>query len=1012
MFGFFGKKKASARLFEDVARRVLSKEITVHQGVGEVIRYKVGEEVFLEVMDRVKYFESSNPRLAYALSSLVYETVVNGDYDDLMKALSMLTLADLSQDMKMYEQSIKLYENCLTTFRLLSDRFVPSRPHPGEGLALGNLGIVYGQLHNHRKARDHLESALNISREVGDRKNERRWLHNLGNVYVGLEDYEKAIKYYEQTLALSVLFSDKLAEEMCLGELGAHVYAMIGEYYKARECHEKALKISRQINDRVGEATQLGDLGRVHMLLGNHQGAIECLEQALDICRRIGQKELESDQLRFLGTAYLNTGEFERSMKYYSQALEVSEEVSDKRCMGSALSDLVNFYLTLGDLEKGEEYLRQALKVAEEVGTRRSLARLLGGFALTSSMMGKHARARDFVEQALRISKETADIKGESNWLGVLGNLHRLSGDVEKAIELHEQALTISSKIGDRIGQMTQLCGLGIDYRVQGQYLKARDMYEEAIGIAKTIGNVEGHRVALANLGILYADYLKDSEKAYTSLATAIDLLEEMRSSIVSEEYKITFLGERVDVYSKMILLCIAMGKKKQAFEYAERARSRALVDLIGNRRIDPKTTDEKELVEEAERLRCIINRLRKEQENIPPEVEEGRSLSGEQARKISEAEKKEINIWNKIKRKNPEYTSLRQVDPITLEETQEILHEKSALIEYYITPEKTVAFLVTKKGLRCETLDFSQKDVWQILLDPITKEVREPSIENRALISDLLAELFNMLFAPLKEHIENNGVERICFSPHGLLHLFPFHAMYEDTAEGRRYVIQDYVVSYTPSASVLRYCMQKRYEGESLFAVKNPDGSLKYADSEVEEMSKLFGSKIILGREDGTRENVLSRARGHSLVHFACHGQFRGDIPQQSGVRLADGWLTMIDIFNNLELDANLVTLSACQTGKSKPEGGDEVIGLTRALLYAGAPSVIASLWRVDDKSTGILFQRFYAYLKQGDDKAEALQKAQIDTMGFRREGALGRPFSHPYFWAPFCLVGDWRPL
>jgi CHAT domain-containing protein len=625
--------------------------------------------------------------------------------------------------------------------------------------------------------------------------------------------------------------------------------------------------------------------------------------------------------------------------------------------------------------------------------------------------MGKHQRAREFLEQALRISRETSDIQAESNWLGQLGNVQRLTGDLEKAIESHEQALAVSLKIGNTLGQMTQLVSLGIDYRLLGEYLKARDKYLEASEIAKMIGNVDVHRIALTDLGILYADYLKDHEKAYVSLAQAIQLLEEMRSSLVSEEFKITFVGERVNAYSEMVLLCLAMGREEEAFEYAERGKSRALIDLIGNRRIDPKKIEEKGLVVEAERLRCLINRLRKELEQIPAEVENRRNPRFEEhVNKIRETERKEIEIWNEIKRRNPEYNSLRQVDPITLEETQKMLDEEFALIEYYVTIDKAIAFVVTEKNMHCETLHLSQKNLSEMLIDPTTNQLIEPSRENGALISDLLKDLHKVLFAPLKETLEKNGIKGIYFSPHGLLHLLPLHALYEDTPDGRHFVIQDYAVAYVPSASVLRYCIRKGNKKANLFAVKNPDGSLKYADSEVEEVSKLFESRIILDRANGTCENVLSQAAGHGLVHFACHGLFRGDIPQQSGLKLADGWLTMIDIMNNLTLDANLVTLSACQTGRAKLTGGDEVVGLTRAFLNAGAPSVIASLWSVDDESTSMLFQRFYAYLKKGEDKAKALQKAQIDIMNFRRTGTFGRPFSHPYFWAPFFLIGDWR--
>ncbi|MEM3404249.1 MAG: CHAT domain-containing protein [Nitrososphaeria archaeon] len=382
--------------------------------------------------------------------------------------------------------------------------------------------------------------------------------------------------------------------------------------------------------------------------------------------------------------------------------------------------------------------------------------------------------------------------------------------------------------------------------------------------------------------------------------------------------------------------------------------------------------------------------------------------------KKIIASEREELELWNEIRSRNPEYASLRVTETISLEEVQELLDGNSALIEYYARrggKSPIVVFVATKDSFSCIQLDLSVIELWKMIFDPIVGKPVEPSRENLAWLSEVLGQLYIKLFYPIEQMLIEHGIQKIYFCPHGLLHLFPLHAMYKETEYGRHYIIEDYAVAYTPSASVLRHCIRKKREKrDSLLAIKNPDGTLVYADLEVDAISKLYSKHAILDRVTGVKKNVIAKAKEYDVVHFACHGLFRGDIPQMSGLKLADGWFTMIDILNNLQLNASQVILSSCQTGKSKQEGGDEVIGLTRAFLYAGAPSVIASLWSVDDESTSILFQRYHTYLIKGFDKAESLRKAQIDTMNYKKEGVIGRPFSHPYFWGPFCLVGGSR--
>jgi len=261
-------------------------------------------------------------------------------------------------------------------------------------------------------------------------------------------------------------------------------------------------------------------------------------------------------------------------------------------------------------------------------------------------------------------------------------------------------------------------------------------------------------------------------------------------------------------------------------------------------------------------------------------------------------------------------------------------------------------------------------------------------------------------LIAPLLESLAAEHIEHLIIAPHGMLHMLPFGALY-DTIEGeRQYLLDKFTISYTPSASVMKFALEKITNAEeSMLAVNNPDGTLSFAGEEVEKIKTLFPDTQVLEGEKATRNALLSSANQFGLAHFACHGYFRGDAPEQSGLLLADGSLTMLDIINQMELKAWLVTLSACQTAKGRLSGGDEVVGLPRALLYAGAPAVIASLWNVNDRATSILFQQFYEELKAGASPVAALRTAQLGTRDYEKDGK--RPFRDPYYWAAFILIG-----
>jgi CHAT domain-containing protein len=269
-----------------------------------------------------------------------------------------------------------------------------------------------------------------------------------------------------------------------------------------------------------------------------------------------------------------------------------------------------------------------------------------------------------------------------------------------------------------------------------------------------------------------------------------------------------------------------------------------------------------------------------------------------------------------------------------------------------------------------------------------------------------ILQQLHRMLMAPLEGLVRD--IPTLILVPHGSMHYLPLHALHD----GQRYLIEQHEITQLPGASLLRFCCRRPILGQGLLAFGHSyQGRLPHALREANAIAGLLDGEAVL-EEAATYQYLKDSVAGRRVLHLAVHGDFRPDNPLFSGLALADGWLTTLDIFG-LRLNASLATLSACQTGRHVIGGGDELLGLMRALIYAGAASLVLSLWSVEDRSTAQLMETFYRQLAQGKSKVDALRQAQVGFIRSTSElAAQSHAYAHPYFWAPFFLVGDPGPL
>jgi CHAT domain-containing protein len=508
----------------------------------------------------------------------------------------------------------------------------------------------------------------------------------------------------------------------------------------------------------------------------------------------------------------------------------------------------------------------------------------------------------------------------------------------------------------------------------------------------------------------------------------AIGQIESLRSLLQSAEFRGSFFEGGLHVYSAMVDVLLASKNPEEAFHYSERARSRVFLDLLGSK-VHLSRTGAGSFFDEEKNLKERMSVLAaRRSEGEPDEKTEKENLRTE----LVEAASAYDTFISKVGRHSREQASLMTVEPLKLKEVQALLEPGQTMVLYFVAREKTFLSVVERNRFNAFTLAVSQGDL-AAKVDVLRRSIAE--LKPLREYHSIARTTHDLLIGPALPHIRG---KELIIVPHGVLHYLPFQALYSSRG---RYLVEDYAVSYLSSASLMQFTKEKRRDrGEKVLALGNPDlgnpsKELKFAELETAEIKKLYPSSTVLLRNGATKIRAKELSSQYDILHFAAHAELNGDDPLSSALLLAksngdEGRLQVREVFE-MDLNAGLVVLSGCETGLGKLSSGDEFVGLTRAFIYAGTPSVVASLWKVDDASTAHLMSSFYKNLKT-KTKVEALRQAQLemirgkvsrDLLAQRGVGGVGKlgktpaantsshasvPVSHPYFWAAFVLVGD----
>ena len=917
-----------------------------------------------------------------------------------------------------YREALRYYEQALQIKREIGDK-------KSEGGILGNIGAVYSDLGNYPEALRYYEQALKIKKEIGDRTGEGNIHANIGIVYTDLGNYLKALQHLKQGLKLHREIGSKMAEGLILGNIGV-VYDNLGEYPKARRYYEQSLQIKREIGDKKGEGDTFTNIGAVQAELDDYLAALLSYEQSLKIYREIGFKRGEGIVLGNIGIVYSDLGEYSRAQTYYEKSLQIKREIGDKRGEGDTLNNVGSIYVALGNYPEALRYYEQALRLKREIGERNEESNTLANIGVVHAIAGKYFEALEYYKQSLKIKKEIGvptDTE-EAN----IGDIYLEQGKMSKAYSIFRK---LKSPI--RLGRY---------YLMNQEYVKSREKFARSLEVDELSGHAGSILADYIGLGLSY-EGLKDYTKAKEYYKKGIDLIEEQRTSLSGKERETFLAGKvmgffRLEPYEGMVRVLMkesASGYEKKALSYAERAKSRVFLEMLAAKGLKGRSPQDKETLEKDREFQqdfLVLNKRiavlkglgdkapKGEKENLEKELEKTKSAY---ERFIKE-----------VKLKNSEIASLISVSPVSIEEVQSILDEDVTVLEYYTAQQKTYAWLVTKNDIKTYEINLKLIDLQEMadkcLIPNISNNSRRPKPvitlatdetykketskqkreKNRKQFYQVAHDFYKLIMAPVVKDIKT---EKLIIVPHGVLHKVPFAAL----NDGTQHLVDRYNLSVLPASSVIEYVVKKRNPNQKkLLAFANPIADhvpgfepLPATETEVANISQIFVTKDTYYRREATEGIVKDKSSSPDVIHFACHGEFNDKQPLQSGLLLTkdkdnDGYLQVHEIFGLNLANANLVTLSACETALGKIQGGDDMVGLSRGFIYAGTPSLLATLWDVDDISTSILMKHFYEnWQLKGMSKPEALRQAQIALKSIP-------DYKHPYHWAPFVMIGDWR--
>lgn len=846
----------------------------------------------------------------------------------------------------------------------------------------------------------------------------------------------------------------------------ARAFYRIGWMFQARDrwgeaegFFDRAIEASRQAKDQAVEAVALNRRGAVRLLLGKYEEARVSHEQALEAFRATGNRNGEKDALNNLGNAHLWAGRIQAAVEAYEAALAQAREIDDRPAECTILGNLGEVYLSQGKLPEARDAFEGALDIARELGDDGKASIALTHLGDVENREGRFPQAQEVLGRALELERQLQDRHGEAITLNLLGTVLLKSGDLERAREQYDQALAIFRELGEVQSEATVLVNLGRLEENRKDFEEASVRYGESREIFERLGDRQG--LAMARFGGARAMARRgDLEGARDLLEASLDAVESLRQETQSLSMRTSYLASKQHYWDLYIDVLMGLHERNPSGSFAalalqatERRRFRSLLDALAETRADVRRGIDPALLDEERSLRQRLDRVERKRLEI---------LEGGGDRERTEALERESRellrqgdlVRARIREKSPRFAALLQPETVSLEQIQtRLLGPNDLLLVYSLGEERSFVWAVSQGSFAVRSLESRERIEGSA--ERFHELLTRPSRRAKSLRDEAAADLAELVLAPVADRTAH--FTRLLIVADGALQKVPFAALPLSAEKGKRLVLERHEIVLLPSASVLA-TLRREAEGKPLrigdpwvavladpvFRADDPRLGGRKAPEEVGAAMRQSGLRasirdlglsgldrlphtrreaeaiekwvkredrfIALDFEADGRLVTSGRLRDFRVLHFATHSIINDRQPELSGLVLSlvgpdgrprEGFLRLHEIYN-LDLKADLVVLSACQTGTGREIPGEGLAGIVRGFMYAGVPGVIVSLWDVDDAATAELMSRFYEYLfEHGQLPSVALRRAQLDL-------ARTPEWSDPELWAGFVFIGD----
>jgi CHAT domain-containing protein/tetratricopeptide (TPR) repeat protein len=980
-----------------------------------------------------------------------------------IEATTLSNIGSLYSDLGQYKKALEYFDKALSIRHTIGDR-------EGEAGTLNNIASVYSTLGQNQKTLELYEKALKIWREVGHKKGEATTLSNIGSVYSALGQKQKALEYYNKALPINQAVGDRTGEATTLNNIGV-VYSDFGQKQKALVYYNKALTITQAVGDRTNEATTLSNIGSVYSALGQKQKALEYYNKALPINQAVGDRTGEAMILNNIGIVYSDLGEKQKALEYYNKALLINQAVGDRLEEATTLNNIGLVYSYLGQEQKALDYYNKALPIRQAVGDRSGEATTFNNIGIVYSDLGEKQKALEYYNKALPINQEVGDRLEEATTLNNIGLVYSDFGQKRKALKYYNKALPIWQAVGNREGEATTLNNIGSAYHSLGENVKALEYFEKVLPIDREVGYCEGEAGAFHNMMFSLKIFKKIRVSIFYG-KLSVNLYQKLRVNISGLEKKLqkSYLESKKFIYRLLASLLITEGrlseaqqvldmlKEQEFFEFIrkDRAAAAALSTQVDFTEFERQwlenynATMEKlaKVSREYHELKFKNNRSESEEkklEELESRVKEETRVYEDFIAHMKEAfdrHEKEIQAG-----KIPPDVVAKKANELqdTLKELDEKEGSRHAALHYLIYKGHMSVILTTPSRQMVKQTDIDEQESNRMIMDYRNfmmeagrgiHRIKPPNDRETIIIKKIKSyekDFYDVMFKAVDEKLKKYGATNLVVSLDGVLRYLPLAALWD----GENYLLQQYRIAIvTPSS--LKNIKEEPIKEKRILGLGASQGSqelppLPNVPAEIRSIVKdeengyygLIKGKAFID-DDFTKDRMVNQIRdvGYPLVHIASHFKFSPGDETKNHLLLGDGTFMKLSeirrmgkLFNNVKL----LVLSACQTGVGG--NGEEIDGFGELAQQSGAKSVVASLWPVADESTKDLMMTFYGKLKEGKvtGKIEALRQAQLELAGLEdllakdknqadQSNRQKTEYSHPYYWGPFIMMGNWR--